>query len=690
MKFFELSVAGKYLIPKKKQLSVSLIALLSVGVISLVVWLLLLFLSITEGMEKNWLHKLTSLNAPLRITPSARYFESYYSLIDSYSANSHYMAKSIGEKRTTDQTDPYSPVVDCELPSSFPLPDKDSQGQVVDPVKQAFAILSAKQQKERGLSFQDYEISGALLRLEMIHSRSRGFTSQGPREVNVLTQASYIASFPDQNPTLASLIEPPTMADLNHLLFLKSLSENNFSSAAKDFFLHVEIEELSPSLSYWALPVALLPEEESFAAESFTTNGKITHITLPSQKDPKKRYTTLRKEKGKLFLSSKEKVREEIASTTPLIVTGAIHLQASLIPASIDQARSAADLRFQIKGRLQEALLQGEIALAGTEISQAKITTHFDQEPKTAPPWIYFVLSKEGKWLARLPVQMQQGYPIVLANGYQENGVKVGDRGHLSFGAATAGSRQEQRLPVIIAGFYNPGIMAVGNRSLLAPAEAVTLINNSNSFSAMDKASSNGIQVWFPSLDSTDQIKQEIEEAFQTAGIAPYWNITSYKEYDFAKDLLQQFQSDKYLFTLVGIIILIVGCSNIISLLVLLVNDKKKEIGILQSMGASSFSIATIFAVCGVTMGAAGTLLGTFAALLTLGHIDSVVNFLSLLQGHDAFNALFYGSSLPNTLSPGATRFILIITPLLSLAAGLIPAVKACRLSPSAILRSES
>ena len=62
-------------------------------------------------------------------------------------------------------------------------------------------------------------------------------------------------------------------------------------------------------------------------------------------------------------------------------------------------------------------------------------------------------------------------------------------------------------------------------------------------------------------------------------GIEKYWKVETYQEYEFAKDLMQQFQSDKYLFTMIGILILLVACTNIISLLVLLVSDKKKEIG---------------------------------------------------------------------------------------------------------------
>src|ERR1700742_1658290 len=98
----ELSIALKYLIPRKKQLSVSLIALLSIAVISLVVWLVLDFLSITEGIERGWLQKLTTLNAPLRITPTPHYFSSYYYQIDALSLNAHYSFKNIAEKNQVD------------------------------------------------------------------------------------------------------------------------------------------------------------------------------------------------------------------------------------------------------------------------------------------------------------------------------------------------------------------------------------------------------------------------------------------------------------------------------------------------------------------------------------------------------------------------------------------------------------
>src|SRR5689334_13586771 len=127
---FELTVALKYLIPKWRQLSVSIISLISVLVISLVVWLVVLFLSVTEGIERKWIEELVALNAPLRMTPTEAYYESYYYLIDGVSLDANYSTKTIAEKLSAGQTDPYDPRVDQELAYDFPAPDRYEDGQL--------------------------------------------------------------------------------------------------------------------------------------------------------------------------------------------------------------------------------------------------------------------------------------------------------------------------------------------------------------------------------------------------------------------------------------------------------------------------------------------------------------------------------------------------------------------------------
>ncbi len=201
-------------------------------------------------------------------------------------------------------------------------------------------------------------------------------------------------------------------------------------------------------------------------------------------------------------------------------------------------------------------------------------------------------------------------------------------------------------------------------------------------------AMTNGINVRFDRLDQTEHVKAQLQQAFKNKGINRYWTVETYHEYEFTKEMMQELQSQKNLFMLIAVVIIIVACSNIISMLVILVNDKKLEIGILRSMGASSQSIAFIFGLAGALIGVLGSLTGIAAAIVTLHHLDGLVWLLSRLQGHDMFSTHLYGQILPSELSYQALTFVLAATVGISLLAGIVPAIKACLLRPSHILRS--
>ena len=196
---FEFTVALRYLLPRKRSLSTALVSLLSVGVITLVVWLVLVFLSVTTGIEKSWLTKLTSLYAPVRITPKDRYYNSYYYRVDALAAASNFGIKTIGEKAESSFSDPYSEEIDRELPASLAA-DRHADGTFIDPVKELYAALETLDSP-----FQDYEIAGALLKLSVGHSREGG--------ASTLSQMSYLLSLTEKNPHFASLLLPPTQDD---------------------------------------------------------------------------------------------------------------------------------------------------------------------------------------------------------------------------------------------------------------------------------------------------------------------------------------------------------------------------------------------------------------------------------------------------------------------------------------------
>ena len=704
---FELSIALKYLIPRRKQLSVSLIALMSVVVISLVVWLVIVFLSVTEGIERGWLEKLTQLNAPIRITPTSDYYASYYYQIDSVSAASNYSYKTIGEKAEAKLSDPYNPEEDQEISARFGSADRLSNGTLKDPVKIAYQILSDLKKQRRDFAFQEFEISGALMRLQLLRPGANE-DSQG-----FLTQVTYVSSFADQSPYVHSLLLPANERDINHLFYLAGhnidfsredapslislASQQKLQSRLQELFQSFQVHTLKPSMGFWKLPPQLLPKEYRLESTLFLRDGQVSHIAIATSASNLKKTQDqehikegfLEKRGPECTFTAKDGSRFSFINPPPLIIEGKLSLNAQLVVQSLNTASRLKDVRFAVQGQLQSAALQGEIVWDGLEIEKSTFKPQISSAPQCSLPW-HFRLNQEGGKFVALPDTSRKEVGVLLAKSFQDNGVMIGDRGYFSYAAASASSMQEQRLSIYVAGFYDPGIMAVGAKCVLAPAHVAHLINATGASFNLDKTMSNGISVWFENLQSAKDVQMELKKAFAQAGIEKYWKVSTFHEYDFAKDLLQQFQSDKTLFTLIGGIILVVACCNIISLLVLLVNDKKKEIGILQAMGASPKSIAAIFGFCGIAMGILSSMIGLLAALLTLHHIDAIAQFLSYIQGHDAFNAIFFGKTLPRELSRNAVYFILLTTPFLSLCAGLVPAIKACRMRPSEILRKDS
>ena len=664
----------------------SLIGLLSVGVISLVVWLVLVFLSVTNGIEKNWLKKLTAISAPIRITPTDAYYASYYYQVDGISGQSDYTYKNIGEKRDARSTDPYLPEWDQDIPRQWPQKVCNPDGSTKDLVKETFNVLNAL-----NLKAQDYETSGAILNLRMHRFQPPFSPTARPKEERHLVQLFYLSTFNETNPNLTSLIEPPTVEDLNHLFFASPTlllqpkhpsiegDLQRFRDYLKRFLSHISIQKIRTTSSRWDSLFRLIPEEVAFEADGIWEKGRLCQIALPLEK--KSRLGKVIKKAGVFYFIEKNGTVHPIEDSTSFLIEDRIEMEATLSPPLFEHIQSLKDIFFTVKVPFQGYLLEGEIYWEGVQIQKATAHMHFDQPPKIAPLWPYFVRN-----VGTLP--KGDAFPVILPKCLQNSGVLIGDPGYFSYGRGTPPSIQEHSLPITVCGFYDPGVLPIGGKIVLTGPELPHTINQTyEAFS--DPFIQNGIQVYLDDLKGTKKAKTTIERALEEKGLAPYWNVTTFEEYEAVRDLLKQFQSDRYLFTLIGGIVLLVACSNILSFLILLVNDKRKEIAVLSAMGTSKKRIALIFTLCGGIVGTLSSLIGMGCATLTLRYIDQVVHVLSLLQGRDAFNALFYGKSLPNQLSHHALIFILIATPILSLLAGLLPALKAAKLHPSEILRGE-
>ncbi|MBR2124892.1 MAG: lipoprotein-releasing ABC transporter permease subunit [Acetobacter sp.] len=137
-------------------------------------------------------------------------------------------------------------------------------------------------------------------------------------------------------------------------------------------------------------------------------------------------------------------------------------------------------------------------------------------------------------------------------------------------------------------------------------------------------------------------------------------------------------------------LIILVAAFNIISSLIMMVKDKRADIAVLRTLGASRGAILRIFLMCGATVGVAGTVAGTGLGIVFCLNIERIRQFLQKLTGTNLFNPeVYYLEHLPAKLVWGQVFEIIVMALLLSFLATLYPSWRAARTDPVEVLRHE-
>ncbi len=313
------------------------------------------------------------------------------------------------------------------------------------------------------------------------------------------------------------------------------------------------------------------------------------------------------------------------------------------------------------------------------------LSIHVPGSPQASVNQLSFLLS-----LDPMPEQFsmqKQGrdYPVLFPLSFQRTGAKLNDTGFLEYAQVTPTGPKNRNLPIYVAGFYDPGILPIGGKLLITIPEVIERIQPEPQTDSIFP--STGYSVWHPG--STVHLQEIMDAKLKEQKLDTFFKVEPYNRLEFTSDLFQQLESEKNLFRLLSLIIMIVACSNIISLLLILVHSKRQEIAILRALGASKASILTIFVIAGFLIGLIGILLGTATAWLTMQNLNSILAFLGNIQGHEVLAQVFYGTVIPNSLSPSATLFTISSTLIIATISGLLASLSAVRVNVSQALRGE-
>ena len=149
-------------------------------------------------------------------------------------------------------------------------------------------------------------------------------------------------------------------------------------------------------------------------------------------------------------------------------------------------------------------------------------------------------------------------------------------------------------------------------------------------------------------------------------------------------------QVEKRMMFIILTLIVAVAAFNLVSTLVMTVTDKRADIAILRTLGASPGSVMGIFVVQGAMVGVIGTLGGLLLGLLVALNIDVIVPALEhLFQASFLPRDIYLISRMPSEPLASDIVPIVLISLVLAFVATLYPSWRASRVNPAQALRHE-
>jgi lipoprotein-releasing system permease protein len=183
-----------------------------------------------------------------------------------------------------------------------------------------------------------------------------------------------------------------------------------------------------------------------------------------------------------------------------------------------------------------------------------------------------------------------------------------------------------------------------------------------------------GLEVRAADLYAAGQVAKRMAERVEF----PYY-VRDWMELNHT--LFSALKLEKTVYFVVLLLIVLVAAFNIVAMLVMVVMEKRKDIAVLKSMGATRAGIASIFVYKGLVIALVGTVLGNvagYAACWMLRYYE-----------FDLPPGVFYVSSLPVRVYPEYFALVTVASLAICLLAALYPARQAAALVPVEIIRYE-
>ena len=287
--------------------------------------------------------------------------------------------------------------------------------------------------------------------------------------------------------------------------------------------------------------------------------------------------------------------------------------------------------------------------------------------------------------VGRLDALQPGEFGIVLGADLAQNlGAQVGDKVVVM---APQGQFTPTGVVPRLKQFTLVGIFQVGMYEYDAGLALIHLEDAAKLYRMENKVS--GLRLKLDELFDAPEISYQLQDALSaTKELDESFYVTDWTQQH--ANFFKAVQMEKRVMFIILALIVAVAAFNIVSTLVMAVTDKRADIAIMRTFGASPSSIMWIFMIQGALIGVIGTVVGALFGILVALNIDTIVPFIEQVF-HVQFLAkdVYYISDLPSQLIWSDVITIVLLSFVLSLLATIYPSLRASKINPAEALRYE-
>ena len=193
----------------------------------------------------------------------------------------------------------------------------------------------------------------------------------------------------------------------------------------------------------------------------------------------------------------------------------------------------------------------------------------------------------------------------------------------------------------------------------------------------------NGLRLQFDDLFMADKYLAALSESLPDKSTTTSWAQTQ-------GSLFRAVEMEKTMMTLLLMIIVLIAAFNIVSIVTMMVADKRTDIAVLRTMGASPAAILKVFMIQGMAVGLSGIAIGIAIGIPMAIYTGDIVSWFESSLGMHVFNPdVYFLSRIPSELEWRDIALIALSGLVLSTLATIYPSIRASKVQPAEALRYE-